>query len=180
MKPTLFSLILVILGLTVCDNSYRKCIAPLVNTISSKTGTNHSIVYNNASFPVDNTLTTKVLTVGTFHDNEVWDNADQRIWFGLFQGKEGFYLAETKLRITRVNDAVVDENENDKTGWEIRTVNKDTSIILIEPLNYLTPHRIQQAVLSKEQIPPGDSLLMNYLGTHYKIWATGTKKRMQD
>src|SRR5690606_29970484 len=92
----------------------------------------------------------------------------------------GFYLQETKLKTKRVYDQIVDENENEKTGWEVQTINKDTSIILIEASKFLTPHNVQQAILSKEQVYPGDTLRINYLGIDYKIFATGGKKKVQN
>jgi hypothetical protein len=183
-KQTILSLTLAVYGLTACNNSSRQDIpenqtAP-VNTISPKTvAGNDSIVYDYSSFPVDSTFTTKVLTTGTFHGDEVWDNADQLNWLGLFKNKTGFYIAETKLKTKRVNDAIVDENENDKTGWEVQTVNKDTSIILVEPLKYLTTRTVERALLSKEEIFPGDTLQFVYLGIDYKIFATGDKRKVQ-
>ena len=72
----------------------------------------------------------------------------------------------------------MDENESEKTGWDVQTVNKDTCIILIEGLNFLSNHKIQQEVLSKEQVIPGDTLRFNYLGIDYKIFAIGGKKKM--
>jgi hypothetical protein len=141
---------------------------------------NDSIVYDYSTFPIDSSFSTKVLTVGTFHDDEVWEGADKQKWFGLFHNKNGFYISETKLTIKRVFDEIVDENENERTGWEIQTVNKDTSIILMGGLNTLTSHIIQQAILPKEQVFPGDTLRINYLGIDYKIYATGSKKKVQD
>lgn len=183
-KQTILILFFVVFGLTACNNSSRQIITEnqmaAGNTSSTKTvSDNDTIVYDYYSFPIDSTFTTQVLTVGTFHGDEVWENADKLKWFGLFQNKEGFYVAETKLKTKRVNDGIVDENENEKTGWDVQTVNKDTSIILIEGVNFLTPRNVQQAVLSKEQIFPGDTLRINYLGIDYEIFATGGKKKVQ-
>ena len=139
-----------------------------------------TVSYDYSYFPIDSLFTTKVLTVGTFHDDEVWESADKEKWFGLFKSNTGFYLQETKLKTKRVYDQIVDENENEKTGWEVQTINKDTSIILIETSNFLTPHSVKQAILSKEQVYPGDTLRINYFGIDYKIFATGGKKKVQN
>jgi hypothetical protein len=80
----------------------------------------------------------------------------------------------------RVIDEVLAESEEEKTGWDVQTVNKDTSIILFEGLNFLSPRNVQQAVLAKEYIFPGDTLRINYLGVDYKIFATGRKKKLRD
>lgn len=188
-KQTPLALTLAVFGLTACNNPSRQnttenittTVDTLTNAVAAtNTADNDTITYDYSTFPIDSSFSTKVLTVGTFHGDEVWDNADKEKWFGLFHGKTGFYLAETKLKTKRVNDGIVDENENEKTGWDVQTANKDTSIILIEALNFLTSHSVQQAVLSKEQIFPGDTLRINYLDIDYKIFATGGKKKAQE
>ena len=184
-RQIILALTFAVLVLIACNNSSRQKKTEN-QTVSSETLTtkmvanNDTIVYDNSTFPIDSTFTTKVLTSGIFHGDEVWDNAEKEKWFGLFQNKTGFYIAETKLKTKRVNDGIVDENENEKTGWDVQTENTDTSIILIEKLNFLTPHNVQQAFLSKEQIFPGDTLRINYLGIDYKIFATGGKKKVQN
>lgn len=188
-RQKILTLTFAVFGLTACNNSSRPTDTenktPTVDTptsavVNANTSDNDTMTYDYSYFPIDSTFSTKVLTVGTFHGDEVWDNADKEKWFGLFHGKTGFYIAETKLKTQRVNDVIVDENENEKTGWEVKTINKDTSLILIEPLSFLTAHKVQQAVLAKEQIFPGDTLKISYLGIDYKIFATGGKKKVQD
>ena len=184
-RHTILALTFALFGLTACFNSSRQNNTEnqtvSVDTLTTKTvADNDTVVYDNSSYPLDSNFTTRVLTVGTFHGDEVWDNPDKLKWLGLFQNETGFYIAETKLKTKRVNDGIVDENENEKTGWDVQTVNTDTSIILIEGLNFLTPHNVQRAVLSKEQIFPGDTIRINYLGIDYKIFATGGKKKAQD
>ncbi|MCG9791728.1 hypothetical protein [Flavobacterium algicola] len=188
-KQTIIALTIAVLGLTACNNSSqqhspqsKKSVTDTLTAVDDviNKSNNDSNTSDYTSFPIDSTLSVKVLTVGTFHSDEVWDNADKEKWFGLFQGKTGYYLAETKLKTKRVIDPVVDEDENEKTGWEVKTVNKDTSIILIQALKYLSPHNVQQAILPKEKLFPGDTLRINYLGINYQIYATGSKKKVQD
>jgi hypothetical protein len=117
----------------------------------------------------------KLLTTGSFHNNEVLENADREEWFGLFKNMSGFYLAKTEVQIERITDITIDTNENDKTGWEVQTVNKDTSVILIAGLSILKAHRVRQAELTNNMLWPGDTLIFNYLGKEYKLIATGNK-----
>jgi len=189
LKQKILALTFAVFGLTACNNSSRQNNllnkTSTVDTLSSAIeGSNvieiDTVSYDYSYFPIDSLFTTKVLTVGTFHDDEVWESADKEKWFGLFKSNKGFYLQETKLKTKRVYDQIVDENENEKTGWEVQTINKDTSIILIEVSKFLTPHNVQEANLSKEQVFPGDTLRINYLGIDYKIFATGGKKKVQD
>lgn len=169
-----------VLGLTAFDNSSRqrinkdKTVAVEATEIAVAMD---SIDYS--YFPVDSTFTTKVLTVGTFHSDEVWDGADREKWFGLFRGKTGFYIAETKIKTERINDDILDK-AGEKTGWKVQTVNKDTSIILMERLSFLRRHNLNRAVLSKDQIFPSDTVRITYLGIDYNLYATGGKKKLID
>lgn len=193
-KQIALALTLTVLKLTACNNLSQR------STLLNQTSTNDTLISVNtalasfdepsrlandtinadySTFPIDSTFTTKVLTEGIFHDDEVWDNADKEKWFGLFQGNTGFYIAETKLKTERVRDEILDD-ENAKTGWEVQTNNEDPSIILIGEQNYLASRNVQQAILSKEQIYPGDTILLNYLGIDYKLYATGEKKKIQE
>jgi hypothetical protein len=169
-----------VLGLTAFDNSSRqrinrdKTVAVEATEIAVAMD---SIDYS--YFPVDSTFTTKVLTVGTFHSDEVWDGADREKWFGLFRGKTGYYIAETKIKTERINDDILDK-AGEKTGWKVQTVNKDTSIILMGRLSFLRRHNLNGAVLSKDQIFPCDTVRITYLGIDYNLYATGGKKKLID
>lgn len=184
-KQTILTFVYLMYVLSACNNSSKQNTInnqiALIEIAEIKTDTNDStITYDYTYFPIDSTFTTRVLTTGIFHSDEVWDDTERLKWFGLFQGKTGFYLAETKLKTKRVNDQIVDENENEKTAWEVQTISKDTSVILIEASKFLTPHAVLQAIISKDQVFPGDTLRINYLGIDYKIFATGGKKKVQD
>lgn len=149
-----------------------------VSDIPSNSTNNDTIIYDNYYFPIDSTFTVKVLTTGTFHGDEVMDNVEEKKWLGLFKSKTGFYLGETKLKTKRIFDQILDEGANDKTGWEVRTINKDTTIILFEKPDYLTARNVQQVILPKKEIFPGDTIQFKYLDVDYKLFATGGKKKV--
>ncbi len=132
---------------------------------------------DNDTTAVDSLFKIKVLTKGNFHSDEVWETASKEKWFGLFKGKETVYLKETIVKTKRVHDVVVDENDNEKTGWEVSTSNKDSCIILMAALPYSTDRKIQSVTLSKNMIFPGETLDVSYLGNQYKIFATGEKRK---
>ncbi len=174
------------LGLTACNNSTiednNKTVSAAADSVIADPQSDNeintdTIVYDNFTFPTDSLFSTKVLCTGNFHSDEVWNNADKQNWFGLFHNNEGCYLAETELKIKRVHDEGVDENANKKTGWEIKTANKDTSILLIERSASLTANKIEPVVLKQQQIMPGDTLRINYAGVDYKLFASGGKKK---
>ena len=135
--------------------------------------------YDYVVFPIDSLLKAKVLTTGSFHSDEVWETADKEKWIGIFKNKESFYLKETTVKTKRVHDEIVDENKNEKSGWEVTISNKDSSIILIEALPYLAGGKIKTVALSKKFIYPDETLSLSYLGNQYKLIASGSKKNEQ-
>ena len=182
--------ILALFGLTDCNNSTQTKTEQLTTTIDSTT--NLTVIqdkkqdkeidttkYDINSLVDDTNRIAKILTEGEFHSDEVWENADKEKWFGLFIDS-GYYIAETKITTKRVIDGLYDENDSNKTGWKVQTEPYHQSIILIAGINTLSNHKIQQVVLTKNQIFPGDTLRFNYLGIDYKMFATAWKKKKQN
>jgi len=128
------------------------------------------------SFPVDSILPAKMLQLETFHHDEVDQNLDEKVWFGLFKNRENYNLTETKITIKPAYDAIVDENESEHTGWEISTSTKDTCVILIEKLPYLTDRNVS-SIKIREYIYPGKDLKFEFKGVEYTLHATGEKKK---
>ncbi len=74
----------------------------------------------------------KLLETGEgFHDAEVDAKSDE-IWLGLFQENDKFYLRSTKLKIKRVFDSIVDENEGKKTGKNVDVKSKTKPLFLLK------------------------------------------------
>ncbi|MGL5075781.1 MAG: hypothetical protein ACRDBG_08050, partial [Waterburya sp.] len=140
----------------------------------------NEIIYDTLQFPSNFTYTSKVLTVGSFHSDEVDKNDNQLAWVGLFKNQNGYYLSQTKIITRNVPDIDEDENTKIKTGWEVSTTNSDSCIILIESMPQLMSRKIQNIDLPQNQMYPGDTLAFTYLGIDYKLFATGGKKKTED
>lgn len=128
------------------------------------------------SFPFDSTLEVKILQEKMFHDDEIDPNLENKTWFGLFKNKEHYTLSETKVFFNRVNDPVIDENEQDKTGWEISAAAKDTCMLLIEKLPYLNNRSIS-SIKVPTYIYPDDHFKFSFQGIEYTLFATGEKSK---
>jgi hypothetical protein len=124
-------------------------------------------------FPERISLFARVLTVGEFHDDEVSEYASEGEWFGLFKGKKNYYLKQTEIETIKIHDPIIDENEDEMTGWKVQTTNKDTCLILIASLPFLKNRDVKSVKLPKNYIYPGDTVSFKYLGVKYKIFATG-------
>ncbi len=131
-------------------------------------------------FPADSCFFLKVLRAGNFHDDEVWNNAHEENWLGLFRNQTGFYIAPTRIKTSKVHDMVVDEREDEKTGWKVETAVGDSSIILFEAQNNPKQGQVEEASLSKKELYPGDTIHIRYKAHEYTLYATGNKKKVQD
>ncbi|WP_341903439.1 hypothetical protein [Fluviicola taffensis] len=166
---------LVIFALPGCNNPTPKKGIPesgkTSDTLLVTSEHTDSIQEDTTVFPIT------ILTTGTFHNDEVGENVGNMKWIGLFKGPNGNYLKETKLKISQVYDPVLDEDESIKTGWEVSTSGKDTTIILIQALPYLKNGKIRSVPITKNYIYPGEQISFNYLGIDYELFATGNKKK---
>lgn len=138
-----------------------------------------TIHYDYTTFPTDSQLSLKVLREGEFHHDEVWEDAGKMAWMGLFRGDAGYYLSATQIRTKRVNDAILD-NENEKTGWQVTAQHEDSCLLLVEALPYLSERTVPSASLPSDIILPGDTLHLSFLGKDYYIFATGGKEKVDD
>lgn len=191
MSTTLNNIVLltvIFFGLTACNrvNTQATKQNPIIPTDTFATAAINNnastdpIRYDETIFPTDSLFQVEVLTTGIFHEDEVPENADQQKWFGLFKGMDGFYLEQTPISTRRVHDPVLDENDTEKTGWEVSTAKKDTNYILIEAIPFLQNIKVQHVPLDKNYIYPGDTLKCSHLGIDYKLFATGEKKKVQE
>lgn len=141
----------------------------------------NEVAYDSISFPADTSFPAIILRTGNFHQDEVKDGAPSENWYGLFKGTT-HYLAATHITAKRAFDPVVDEDSlTEKTGWEIEVQNKDTCIILMARVPAeLKNRQVQEILLSKNKIMPGDTITFNYQGVAYTLTATGGKKKTQD
>jgi len=119
---------------------------------------------------------THILTTGDFHEDEVSYEDTARSWYGIFRNSNGYYLDSTRITTKRVEDAVGDE-EGQKTGWEVKTKNKDTSLLLIAGVDGLTKRVLKPIAIRKKEILPGESTSFTYNGVVYTLYATGDKKK---
>ena len=123
---------------------------------------------------VDTNEIVKVLKIGTYHGDEVWANADAGTWFGLFQNKAGFVIEKIKITATNVYDGILDGDTTIKTGWEISTKNVNTNLLLMQGIELKEGLLKHVSIPNEKQLLPGDSLVFEYGGGQYQLFATGT------
>jgi len=136
-----------------------------------------TLVYPNRSqdyFYISKLSRTGLLFSGEFSNDDLKNK-----WLGVFKSKNDYYLSKTELSISRVFHPLEDAVDN-KAGWNITTINKDTCIVLIKELPFLKNHKIETVTLPKNYLFPGDSFKFNFLNKDYILFATGEKEKVQD
>jgi hypothetical protein len=132
------------------------------------------------NFPTEEDMSLELLlTGGVFHEDEVKEGSDAKSWFGIFETKEGYRLAETEIITSRGYDAVLDDIGGAKTGWEIETTLKDTCQFLIEKIPSLIERKIP-TVKIPETIQPKKKFKFTFSGIKYTLSAEGTLKKQDE
>ena len=119
----------------------------------------------------------KIIREGFYHSDEVWDDITKDTWVGIFINNDGYYLKKCLLKTTRCIDDTMEEDSTEKTGWNINTTEKDSSILLISGLSNLQTGRISTLNLSQKQLLPNESMRVQFLGKTYRLYATGIKQQ---
>ncbi len=168
MKHT-FMLFSMFLSLSCCSSSHEK--AP---TNDSTTNQPQAVVKNTTDTTQEkiNDSPIPLLYTGSFHSDEVWKNADKMAWIGLFFSGKNYYLASSKIKIEKVHDEVVDA-DNEKTGWEVSTSQKDSCIFLTKPQSFLKASHVTSLGFTQKELIPNDTLSFSYKGINYQLYATG-------
>ncbi|KAF2510893.1 VCBS repeat-containing protein [Flavobacterium zhairuonense] len=131
---------------------------------------------DNYSYPVDSLLKANILWTGLFHGDEVDSNLQKKIWYGLFKSGNNYLFSKTAISINHAFDPVLDEDETEQTGWEVSTEIKDTCVILVEKMPDFADRNVEFVKLPKN-VYPGENYEFQFLGTQYKLFATGKKKK---
>lgn len=142
-----------------------------------------SIVYDKTRYPnpEDTAFIVKILPVGGFHGDEVWDSAVTENWYGLFKGGDKYYLSQTTVAIDSYYDPIVDEDSlTQQTGKEVKVNHKDSCIMLLAGLSDLFKNQdIASINVSQRPLTPGDTASFHFNGVDYMLFATGSKREVR-
>lgn len=174
------TLTIILLGLLSCKGNHKpvdKKTDTLLKVAADKKDTIQPYQkYVKGDFPADAVYPVPILTSGgVFHEDEIDPKSAEYAWMGLFRSDTGYYIANTKIKLAKAHDAVLDE-DGGKTGWEVTPSVKDTALLLVSGLEYLRSKTVLKAEISKDQILPGEQQQFAYKGITYTLYATGNKK----
>lgn len=120
----------------------------------------------------------RILPTGSFHQDEVWKDAPDQEWFGLFKSGSGYYVQRTELKLENIHDPILDE-EGEATGWLVSTTNPDTCILLISGVA-LEEKAVPGKEFARGMLLPGDTLYEQIAGQEYTLYAQGFKRKVAE
>lgn len=132
---------------------------------------------NIREYPHKEMLHLEVMMTGFFHRDEIWPDVRQKSWVGLFRINDNYYLKSAQLNIQRVYDPTIESNPSVKSGWEIRTIQPDTAILLIAKYAKLPERKVNAIPLPQDEFNPGDTLNFLYHTIPYRLFARGMSKK---
>ena len=173
--------VLLVISLAACKQSTKAESSSKKVAMAKPVSVKHKDSLNAAQpivnyFPADNgKYPLEILTAQLFHDGEVEPKLAKHRWKGLFKTGESYYIADTKLRILRAHDDLMDDTGSN-SGLEVKPGIKDTSILLISGLDELKNGNVNSIALTKNQLLPGEQESLVYNDIKYTLYATGIKK----
>jgi hypothetical protein len=88
----------------------------------------------------------EILETGGFHGEEVTAKTGES-WLGLFKQGENYSLLPVVLTVENFHDAIVDNDESEKTGKEVTVLGQDKPVFLIRGKGF-TQSRVVKTVFS--------------------------------
>lgn len=132
----------------------------------------NSIEYDTLNLPkVSTNSAVKILTTSQFHKDEVWPEAVNQSWIGLFKTDSASYLKVIQPNFERVKDVILDEGD-EVTGWKVTTDVEDKCILLITGLD-LTEGEIPTIDLQNTRPLPSDTINLNLENSSTSLVVTG-------
>ncbi|MDR2222963.1 MAG: hypothetical protein LBE34_09510 [Flavobacteriaceae bacterium] len=120
----------------------------------------------------------EMLTIGTFHGDEVSDEVINKQWLGLLKDGKKRVVAKATPLTKMVYDVVLDEEDGEYTGKEVFVENGKAYQYFFTKGTGVKVGTVDV----KEELPayvyPGDEVTFTFKGKEYTLFATGKKKKL--
>ncbi len=112
---------------------------------------------------------TRILRTGVFHGNEVQAESGER-WFGLVRNEDGLRLVGAPIQVTAVNDAVMDEDPDERSGREVRVDLEEDPIVLLAGSDW-SDRPVPTVDYEWNWEAPAEPLQVTFAGKSYEVLA---------
>lgn len=121
-----------------------------------------------------------ILELYDYHGDEVTASAKQK-WLGLYKvNNKQYVLKPVKVSITRVHDAIVDEDTKAKTGKRISVAGKEKPVFIFSGVSELKPGNVTASSVKKENLKPKDVLKAQIGDDTITWWVKGKEKQKEE
>lgn len=125
-----------------------------------------------------------IMPVGTFHGDEIEEDAVTKTWCGLFQSADGRYYLKKDPGISQehVHDPVLDDDESlPGTGWRISTSGRDSCLLLFSGIKHLAEGNVDTPLgVRPRLLYPGEQWTFRMGAHNYTLKAEGVAKTIED
>lgn len=110
----------------------------------------------------------QILETGGFHGEEVSAETGE-IWLGLYKQGENYSLLPSVLTIELFHDAIVDNDESEKTGKEVKVLGQTEPVFLIRGKGFSQSRVIKTVFSGNERIKSDFDRTFDFSGEKYRL-----------
>lgn len=110
----------------------------------------------------------QILETGGFHGEEVSAKTGET-WLGLYKTGETYTLLPSVLTVEYFHDAIIDNDENDKTGMEVKVLGQTEPILLIKGTGFTQSRVVPTVFGGVEQIKTDFDKTFDFSGEKYRL-----------
>lgn len=175
MRKYLLFITVIVLAFAACHGP-EKSKSPVKKAVKKSTAQKQVpfTLHDPSNFPADTAYPAYILTTGAIsHNEEVDPKYASHKWIGVFKVDSGYVVKATEVSIIKAHDSIMDEDKSAKTGWEVTSSVKDSTVLLISGIDYVKPAAVPTIKLKTQTITPGKSESFVCNGINYTLHATG-------
>ncbi|MDR0227525.1 MAG: hypothetical protein LBI72_00420 [Flavobacteriaceae bacterium] len=120
----------------------------------------------------------EMLTIGTFHGDEVSDEVTNKQWLGLLKNGKKMVVAKATPSTKIVYDVVVDEEDGEYTGKEVFVENGKAYQYFFTKGTGVKVGTVDVKEGLPAYVYPGDEVTFTFKGKEYTMFATGKKMKL--
>ncbi len=117
----------------------------------------------------------EILETGIFHGEELSAKTGET-WLGLFKQNENYSLLPVVITVENVYDALVDNDESQKTGKEVTVLGQENAVFLIRGRNFKQSRAVKTVLDGEKSIGNDFDQNFDFAGKKYNLKVESKKK----
>jgi hypothetical protein len=110
----------------------------------------------------------QILETGGFHGEEVSAKTGE-IWLGLYKTGETYTLLPSVLTVDYFHDAIIDNDENEKTGKEVKVLGRENPVFLIKGKGFKQSRVVKTVYSDLDRIENDFDKTFDFAGEKYNL-----------